>query len=190
MRAEVRDSVCSGSIGSIGPAPEDPPGATPGGPPEADALDEESLITSVLVASRALVAVAARSLVAAPAGVTLVQYRLLVVLASRGPQLPSALASELRTAPSSITRLCDRLEAKGLIARRPDESDRRQVVLSATRAGRSVVDAVTRARLREIAGLVAAVPVERRRNVIEALNDLGAAAGEVPDQAWMLGWEA
>ena len=152
-------------------------------------VEDESLISAVLLASRALVAVAARSLAATPSGVTLIQYRVLVVLASRGPQLPSELAAELGVAPSSVTRLCDRLEAKGLVSRRPDDANRRQVVLTITPAGRAAVDAVTQARRREIATLVAAVPPVRRANVVQALNDLGAAAGEVPDQAWSLGWE-
>ena len=152
-------------------------------------LDDESLISAVLLASRALVAIAARSLAAAPSQVTLAQYRVLVLLASRGPQLPSVVAGDLGAAPSSITRLCDRLAANGLITRRTPAGNRRQVLLSISRAGRSVVDAVTRARRHEIARLVAAVPPARRGGVIEALKDLGAAAGEVPDQAWMLGWD-
>lgn len=152
--------------------------------------DDEALVSAVLIASRALVGVAARSLAAAPAGITLAQYRVLVVLASRGAQSPSNLAAELRVAPSSITRLCDRLVAKALVERNPADGNRKQVVLSISGTGRSAVDAVTRARRHEIARLVAAVAPGRRPRVVEALNDLGAAAGEVPDQAWTLGWEA
>jgi len=43
-------------------------------------------VDTVLAASRALVAVAARSLAAAGDEVTLPQYRALVVLAARGPR--------------------------------------------------------------------------------------------------------
>jgi len=153
-----------------------------------EAGGDEALVAAVLHASRALVAVAARSLAAAPRGLTLVQYRLLVVLASRGAQLPSALAAELGVAPSSVTRLCDRLVAKGLVARRTDAGNRRHVLASITAAGRAAVDAVTAARRAEIARVVAAVPPQRRAAVVSALHDLGAAAGEVPDQAWFLGW--
>lgn len=142
----------------------------------------------MLVASRALVAVAARSLAAAPADVTLAQYRVLVVLASRGPQFPTTLAAELRSARSSITRLCDRLEAKGLLIRSAAPGNRRQVVLAISAAGRRVVDAVTRVRREEIASLVAAVPPARRPGVVAGLNDLAAAAGEVADRAWAPSW--
>ncbi|HEU5002154.1 MAG TPA: MarR family transcriptional regulator [Actinomycetota bacterium] len=156
--------------------------------------DEETLVSAVLVASRVLVAVAARSLAAAPADITLAQYRVLVVLASRGPQFPTALAGELRSSPSSITRLCDRLEAKGLLTRASAPDNRKQVVLAISAAGKRVVDAVTRVRRAEIAGLVAAVVPGRRGAVVAALNDLAAAAGEVPDHSWSpswaIGWEA
>ena len=53
--------------------------------PPAPAADDE-LVDTVLAASRALVAVAARSLAAAGDEVTLPQYRALVVLAAQGPQ--------------------------------------------------------------------------------------------------------
>lgn len=156
--------------------------------------DDETLVSAVLVASRALVAVAARSLAAAPADVTLAQYRVLVVLASRGPQFPGALAAELRSAPSSITRLGDRLQAKGLVTRASAPGNRKQVVLAISPAGRRVVDAVTRARRGEISALVAAVAPARRQAVVAALGDLAAAAGELPDSSWTpswaIGWDA
>jgi DNA-binding MarR family transcriptional regulator len=78
--------------------------------------------------------------------------------------------------------------AKGLIARRASTDSRREVMLSISPEGHQVVDAVTRMRRREIERVVRAVPPSRRANVIEALNDLGSAAGEVPDPSWRLGW--
>lgn len=165
-----------------------PRSVTEGAPPERVPADE-SLINAVLLASRGLVAIAARSLAAAPAGVTIPQFRVLVVLATRGPQFPSVLAGELRVAPSSITRLCDRLVAKGLITRAEAPASRRQVELAISPAGRRVVDAVTRVRRQEIGRLIAAVPPQRRAQTIEALNELSAAAGEKPDHALLLGWD-
>lgn len=50
------------------------------------------------------------------------------------------LAQALGMRSSSVTGLADRLEAKGLIARRPHPHDRRAVVLHATRRGRAVVN--------------------------------------------------
>ena len=78
----------------------------------------EEVVDAVLRASRVLVAVAVRSLAAVDHDVTLPQYRALVVLASRGPQRPSALAEALAVHPSTITRLCDRLVAQAARAPR------------------------------------------------------------------------
>jgi DNA-binding MarR family transcriptional regulator len=86
-------------------------------PPPAPAAADE-LVDTVLAASRALVAVAARSLAAAGDEVTLPQYRALVVLAARGPQGTAELAAALAVNPSTATRMCDRLVRKGLIRHR------------------------------------------------------------------------
>lgn len=146
------------------------------------------LIDAVLDASRALVAVAARSLEAAPADITLAQYRALLVLRTRGSQRATALAAELGAQPSSVTRLCDRLEGKGLITRATAESSRREVEIAVTEAGGDVVERVLAARRVEIARIVGAVPAARRRAVVEALQDFATAAGEAPHQDWSLGW--
>jgi len=150
--------------------------------------DVEEVADAVLVASRVLVAVAARSLSYAPVEITLPQFRVLVVLASRGPQNASALAAELDTLPSSVTRLCDRLAAKDLLGRSVASSSRREVEIDITDAGRDVVDRVTAARRREIRRIVAAIPVRRRASLVAALQDLAAAAGEQPRSNWSLGW--
>jgi len=60
--------------------------------PDAQVAPDE-LVDTVLAASRALVAVAARSLAAAGDEVTLPQYRALVVLAAQGPQGTAELAA-------------------------------------------------------------------------------------------------
>lgn len=140
------------------------------------------------MASRVLVALAVRSLAAAPADVTLPQYRALVVLASRGPQGAGALAAELAVAPSSVTRLCDRLVAKSMAERHVSAQSRRAVEIAITEQGAALVAAVTRARRREVAQIVGAIPASRRPALVRALQEFGAAAGEVPEQAWSLGW--
>lgn len=159
-----------------------PANEPPDEPPDAAVVD------AVLLASRVLVAVAARSLATAPTDITLPQYRALVVLASRGPQRASALAEELDIQPSSVTRLCDRLESKGLIVRAVAPTSRREVEIELSATGRRVVDRVTLVRRREIGRIVAAVPVERRQLLVTALAEFAAAAGEVPHQDWSLGW--
>ncbi len=56
---------------------------------------------------------AARSIAQVDDAVTLPQYRALVASAARGPQRVTDLAEELGVHPSSVTRMCDRLERPG-----------------------------------------------------------------------------
>jgi DNA-binding MarR family transcriptional regulator len=149
----------------------------------------DPLVDAVLTASRVLVAVAARSLADAGEHVTLPQYRALVVLASRGPQGVAELAEAVAVTPPTASRMCDRLVRKGLVKRRTARTDRRQVRIGLTPAGREIIDDVTKRRRAEIADLVANVPHEARVSVVEALQQLCETAGEVPEQDWSLGWD-
>ena len=149
----------------------------------------DSMVDAVLSASRVLVAVAARSLADAGEDVTLTQYRSLVVLASRGPETVAELADHVAVTPPTASRLCDRLVKKGLIRRRAGRHDRRQVHIALTETGRELIDAVTVRRRREIADLLAAIPLETQRSVVTALTQLAEVAGEVPEQDWSAGWD-
>jgi DNA-binding MarR family transcriptional regulator len=150
---------------------------------------DEDLADAVLTASRVLVAVAARSLGAHEGEISLQQYRALVVLASRGPQRPVDLAQALGVDPSTATRLCDRLVQKRLILRRRQGDDRREVRLDLAAGGRRLIDSVTASRRAEIERIIDAVPVERRRSLVEAFAAFGDAAGELPDTEWQRSWD-
>src|SRR5438105_8412967 len=112
--------------------------------------DIDAVTDAVLVASRALVAIAARSLGAVEHDLTLPQYRALVVLANRGPQLVGALAEQLDVNPSTATRLCDRLVRKNLILRRTASTSRREIEVELSPQGGEVVDRVARRRRMEV----------------------------------------
>lgn len=148
----------------------------------------DELADAMITASRALVAIAARSLASAAGDVTLAQYRVLVVLATRGPQRPSDLAAELNVAGSSITRMCDRLEHKGLVERSGRRDDRRELLVRISDAGIAIVDAVTVARRRDMRRLLGRIPERRRNQMLVTLNELGRAAGEDTTIAHPLGW--
>ena len=143
---------------------------------------------AVLVASRALVGVAARSLAATEGIVTLVQYRALVLLASRGELNVGSLAEALDVHQSTATRLCDRLVAKGLVDRTTSAANRREVVVGPTGTGHALVRAVTTRRRREIDTILARLSGQERALLADAFSTFAHAAGEVPDDAWKLGW--
>ena len=79
--------------------------------------DIDDVTNAVLIASRALIGVAVRSIAVVEDELTLVQYRALVLLVSPGQQNVSDLAEALGVHPSTATRLCDRLVAKGFVHR-------------------------------------------------------------------------
>lgn len=153
---------------------------------QAETLNEA--VDRTLTASRALVGVAARSLAGTEGTVTLVQYRALVLLNSRGSENLSGLAVALGVGPSSASRLCDRLLAKGLIERAPSDESRREITVCLSSAGRGLVRAVMQRRRRELRRILADLDGDAQRQLIAAFDRFAAASVELPDDAWKLGW--
>jgi long-chain acyl-CoA synthetase len=89
----------------------------------------------------------------ASAELSLPQYRVLGLL-DESSAVSSALAERLAVRPPSVTAIVDGLVARGLVARRTVDSDRRQVDHVLTASGRQALDAADAAvtgRLTEIA---------------------------------------
>lgn len=151
--------------------------------------DKGTLTDSLLAASRVLVALAAQSLGQLDVEVTLVQFRALVVLAG-GPQRTIDLAAVLAVAPSTATRMCDRLVRKGLVRRYRRIEDRRATWLGLTEAGRDLVGDVMRSRRRAIGQMVRATPVADPAGAVQALDALVATGGELPESQWWRRWRS
>jgi DNA-binding MarR family transcriptional regulator len=143
-----------------------------------------SVVDAVLTASRTMVGVATRSLGEAAEDTTIAQYRMLVVLASRGPQRMVDLALGLGVAPSTAGRMSDRLVRKQLVRRHRARADRRSVLVSVTAAGRQVVDEATARRRVLIAGILAKLPAAEQQAIAAAFASFTEAAGEIPDSLW------
>ena len=140
----------------------------------------EAATEALLRASRALVAVAARSLADADE-VTLPQFRALVVLTRSAPVTVGDLAGALDIHPSTATRMCDRLEGKRLVRRHPATSpDRRETTVSLTAPGRRLVERVTARRRRDLAAIAASMAPGDRDRAIGGLRAFALAAGELP----------
>jgi DNA-binding MarR family transcriptional regulator len=152
-----------------------------------DSADIE-LVDAFVAASRALVAVAARSLADLAEDVTLAQYRALVVLHTRGPQRPGDLAEILGVGPPTASRMVERLVRRGLVRRVRSSQDRRAVRVHLTGSGQAIVEQVTSQRRREIERILEQMPVRGRGTVTRALRGFAAAAGEAPEPSWALGW--
>ncbi|OEV02615.1 MarR family winged helix-turn-helix transcriptional regulator [Streptomyces oceani] len=75
-------------------------------------------------------------LAAAEHALTGAQARVLTLL-TREPTPMRQIARQLKCEPSNVTGIVDRLEARGLVERRPDPGDRRIKVAAATERGRA-----------------------------------------------------
>ena len=79
-------------------------------------------------------------------GLSLNRLSLLGLLRRNGPMTATSLAAAERLQPQSLTRMLSRLETEGLIVRRPDDTDRRQVLIDVTHKGIAVLTEDTRRR--------------------------------------------
>lgn len=146
-----------------------------------DGMDDVEAVTrAVLTASRLLVAVSARSLASVEDRVTLPQFRLLVVLSTRGAAKLVLLAEWLAVSPSTAMRMVDRLIAIGLVDRQTNPDNRRETVLQLTPEGMRIVEVVMNRRRQEIASIVERLAPEQRAALIAALTAFSEAGGE-PD---------
>jgi len=66
------------------------------------------------------------------------QSRALHVVVEHGASRPSEIADALRIAPRSATEVVDALEARGLVTREPDPTDRRAKLVEATGKGKKL----------------------------------------------------
>ncbi|GAA5082558.1 MarR family winged helix-turn-helix transcriptional regulator [Streptomyces similanensis] len=145
----------------------------------AGAMDDVDVVTrEVLTASRLLVAISARSLAEVEDKVTLPQFRMLVVLFTRGATKLVTLAELLQVAPSTAMRMVDRLIAAGLADRQSKPDNRRETLLTLTEEGQRTVEDVTTRRRGEIARIVERLSPTQRLALIEALAAFNRAGGE------------
>ena len=138
----------------------------------------DAVTDAVLAASRLLVGLSARSIASVDESITMPQFRLLVVLSTRGPLKLTVLAEYLDARPPSVTRMIDRLVSAGLVDRQTSPVSRREVILDLTDAGASVVTRVTQRRRREIARIIGRMPERHRTALVDAFEAFRDAGGE------------
>ena len=143
--------------------------------------DNVRQVDAVMAAARVLIAVVARSVAEVGAELSVPQLRVLVVVATRGPQNLSAVAEALGFHPSNATRTVERLVSAGFLDRRDAPDDRRNVRLTLTKKGQRLVDSVFERRRAAIEQVVARMPESRRRALPAALESFAEAAGEAPE---------
>jgi DNA-binding MarR family transcriptional regulator len=104
------------------------------------------------------------------------QLRVLSIISGNRQTNMSRLAETLDVVPSSASRLCDRLEAAGLLRRVPDPRDRREVRLMLTPTARRLLDQIRERRRAALAEVLERMPPGSRQELLRALESFAAAA--------------
>jgi DNA-binding MarR family transcriptional regulator len=146
------------------------PPATPPSDPLADPL-----VAIIEEAASFLTALWNRETEDLPASATQLHV-LLIVERHRDINL-SGLASQLGALVSSASRLCDRLEAAGLLHRLPGSS-RRAVMLRLSPEGRALLDRLRRQRREDLARVLTRMPPAARTALAAGLSQFRTAAAK------------
>lgn len=104
------------------------------------------------------------------------QLRVLGVLARYGSMNLTRLTQELSSIPSSASRLCDRLEAAGLLVRRVSPDSGREVILTLSDEARRRLDAVAQIRRDDFAEVMARMSPRSRAALLNGLREFSEAA--------------
>jgi DNA-binding MarR family transcriptional regulator len=99
---------------------------------------------------------------------TFSQLSALTSLQLAGALTPRELADTERVQPPTMTKIVGKLEERGLVARTPHPTDGRQVILSATEAGRDVYAQFEQARNEWLATQLAGLTSEERQALVRA----------------------
>jgi len=114
--------------------------------------------------------------------VTMAQMKVLWLLSAVSESRMSELAVSLHLSMSTISGLVDRLVESGLVARRTDEHDRRQVMVSLTVDGAVFFDRFQELGISHLRALLALLSPADMAAVTHALELLMAAAERLPKE--------
>jgi MarR family 2-MHQ and catechol resistance regulon transcriptional repressor len=128
----------------------------------------------LMKAHRALARTAARNIGSAELGLS--DFATLELLLHKGPQPVNEIGRRIELTSGAITTAVDRMETRGLVARRSDPDDRRARVVQLTAKGRTLIEG---AFARHEAAMNRAAEVltkAERRTLIDLLKKLGTSA--------------
>jgi DNA-binding MarR family transcriptional regulator len=136
------------------------------------------IATAVEATAEALVGVLDAARLAQVPVIPPAQLRVLTIVATNRHTNMSRLAEALEVVPSSASRLCDRLEATGLLRRVPDPRDRREVRLLLTTSARRLLDDLHTRRRDALAAVLERMTPAAREELVRALRAFQVATGE------------
>ncbi len=113
-----------------------------------------------------------------PHGVTAAQFKVLIIIAQFDVDTPAELCRNLSLDSGSMTRMLDRLEQKGLLARKRSEQDRRQVQLVLTEDGQRLADMLPHIGVQSMNELAGALEPGELQTLEAILTKILVAAGD------------
>ncbi|MGC4960769.1 MarR family winged helix-turn-helix transcriptional regulator [Gordonia sp. DT218] len=135
-------------------------------------------VATLQLATRDLVGIALHSVAAATGDVSLVQFRMLWTIAAIGQSSSADVATALGVGASSVTRLADRLQSSGYLARGSEPTNRRVVTLDLTEAGHELVTRVLQWREDELTRVLSQLEPDVRAGMVEGLRAMHRVVGE------------
>lgn len=134
--------------------------------------------------AKALVMIWGRSAERIRPKVSASQLRALVVIERHSAINLMGLADELAASPSVTSRLCDRLQAAGLVLRQSGDGDRREVTIELSRDGLRLLRQLRQERQSDLDGILTTMTARERHSLIVGLNAFYAATAEhgFPDE--------
>ena len=113
-----------------------------------------------------------------PHGITAAQFKVLIIMAQYGVDTPAELCRHLSLDSGSMTRMLDRLEHKGLLARQRCADDRRLVRLALTEEGQVLADKLPGIGVNAMNQLAGALDSEELQTLEAILKKILLAAGD------------
>ena len=113
-------------------------------------------------------------------GLSLAEFGALEALYHKGPLLVGELQRAVLKSSGGMTYVLDRLQDKGLVSRRPCETDRRAIYAELTKDGESLMDRIFPAHARSLEAAAAGLSAAEQREAIQLLKGLGLAAEQAP----------
>jgi DNA-binding MarR family transcriptional regulator len=171
-RTGVNSAITPGSGPTVirpekAPDMESSPGAADG---QADLGSAEAGLTVLLEACE-------RAVEELGSAVPPAQMRALLVIGAAGGLNLSGLARALGASASAASRLCDRMQAAGLLTRDRAAASRREIVLVPTESGRRLAEWVRGRRRAALGEVMAAMSPDGREALARGLAELTAAEG-------------
>jgi len=113
------------------------------------------------------------------AGLSLSEFGALEALYHKGPLTIGEIGGRMLMASGSMTYVVDKLESRGLLARRVSVDDRRAILVELTKKGDSFIGGVFPGHAEELRRATSGLTIEEKRITTALLRRLGKHAQEL-----------